>query len=60
MIDALIVSNVLLWIAVLVLAGVVLALLRQIGVLHERVARQLELSEVRLAARRALHVSQHG
>lgn len=38
MIETLIVSNVLLWLAVLVLAGVVLALLRQIGVLHERVA----------------------
>ena len=38
MVDALIVSNVLLWLAVLVLAGLVLALLRQIGVLHERVA----------------------
>lgn len=36
--EALIISNVLLWIAVMVLAGVVLALLRQIGVLHERVA----------------------
>lgn len=36
--DALIVSNVLLWIAVLVLAGLVLVLLRQIGVLHERIA----------------------
>jgi methylamine dehydrogenase accessory protein MauD len=36
--DALIVSNVLLWIVVLVLCGTVLALLRQIGVLHERVA----------------------
>lgn len=36
--DALIVSNVLLWIVVVVLAGVVLALLRQVGVLHERVA----------------------
>jgi methylamine dehydrogenase accessory protein MauD len=36
--DALIVSNVLLWIVVLVLSGAVLALLRQIGVLHERVA----------------------
>ena len=35
---ALIVSNALLWVAVVVLAGVVLALLRQIGVLHERVA----------------------
>ena len=38
MVDALIVSNVLLWIAVLALSGLVLALLRQIGVLHERVA----------------------
>ena len=38
MIDALVVSNVLLWIAVVVLAAVVLALLRQIGLLHERVA----------------------
>jgi methylamine dehydrogenase accessory protein MauD len=36
--DALIVSNVLLWIVVLVLSGAVLALLRQVGVLHERVA----------------------
>jgi methylamine dehydrogenase accessory protein MauD len=38
MTTALIVSNLLLWVAVLVLAGVVLALLRQVGVLHERVA----------------------
>ncbi len=36
--DALLVSNVLLWIAVVVLAGLVLALVRQVGVLHERVA----------------------
>ena len=36
--DALVVSNVLLWIAVLGLAVVVFALVRQIGVLHERVA----------------------
>lgn len=36
--EALLVSNVLLWIAVIALTGVVLALLRQIGVLHERVA----------------------
>lgn len=36
--DALVVSNVVLWILVLVLAGVVLALVRQIGILHERVA----------------------
>jgi methylamine dehydrogenase accessory protein MauD len=36
--DALLVSNALLWIAVLALAAVVFALIRQIGVLHERVA----------------------
>jgi methylamine dehydrogenase accessory protein MauD len=36
--DALIVSNALLWGVVVVLSGVVLALLRQVGVLHERVA----------------------
>ena len=36
--QALLVSNALLWIAVLVLAAVVVALVRQIGVLHERVA----------------------
>jgi methylamine dehydrogenase accessory protein MauD len=38
MMQALVVSNLLLWLAVLALAGVVLALMRQIGVLHERVA----------------------
>lgn len=38
MTDALIFSNALLWIAVVCLAGLVLALLRQIGVLHERIA----------------------
>src|SRR6185436_18423543 len=37
MTEALLVSNVLLWIAVVALAGVVVALVRQIGVLHERV-----------------------
>ncbi len=36
--EALVISNVLLWIAVVGLAFVVLALVRQIGVLHERVA----------------------
>ncbi len=36
--QALIVSNVVLWIAVVVLVAVVLALARQIGVLHERIA----------------------
>lgn len=38
MIESLAVSNLLLWIAVIALSVVVLALLRQIGVLHERVA----------------------
>jgi len=37
-ITALVVSNLLLWVAVLALAAVVFALMRQIGVLHERVA----------------------
>jgi methylamine dehydrogenase accessory protein MauD len=36
--DALLVSNALLWVAVAVLAALVLALVRQIGVLHERIA----------------------
>jgi methylamine dehydrogenase accessory protein MauD len=36
--DALLVSNALLWLAVLVLAALVAALLRQVGVLHERIA----------------------
>jgi len=36
--DAMIVSNVILWVVVIVLALVVLALARQVGVLHERVA----------------------
>jgi methylamine dehydrogenase accessory protein MauD len=35
--NALVISNVLLWIAVLVLSLVVLALVRQLGVLHERI-----------------------
>jgi methylamine dehydrogenase accessory protein MauD len=38
MLEALLVSNVVLWVTVLVLAAVVMALVRQIGVLHERVA----------------------
>jgi methylamine dehydrogenase accessory protein MauD len=38
MTQALLVSNALLWVAVVALAGVVLALVRQIGVLHERLA----------------------
>jgi methylamine dehydrogenase accessory protein MauD len=46
--DALLVSNVVLWVAVLVLAAVVVALVRQIGVLHERIAPAGALS---LAAR---------
>jgi methylamine dehydrogenase accessory protein MauD len=36
--DALVISQVVLWIAVLALSAVVLALIRQIGVLHERIA----------------------
>ncbi len=36
--EALLVSQLLLWVVVLALAAVVLALLRQIGVLHERIA----------------------
>lgn len=38
MVDALIVSNIVLWILVVILAAMVVALMRQIGVLHERVA----------------------
>ncbi len=38
MMDALLVSNALLWLLVVVLAGVVAALARQLGVLHERLA----------------------
>jgi len=38
MTEAMLVSNVLLWVLVIVLALVVLALARQVGVLHERVA----------------------
>jgi len=38
MTEALVVSNVVLWIVVVVLAGVVVALTRQLGVLYERVA----------------------
>ncbi len=38
MTDALVVSNVLLWVLVVALAAVVLALVRQVGVLHERIA----------------------
>ena len=45
--EALLVSNVVLWVLVLVLAGVVLALARQIGVLYERVAPAGALMTVR-------------
>jgi len=38
MIEALLISTIALWIAVVLLAAVVFALVRQIGVLHERVA----------------------
>jgi len=38
MLRALIISNIVLWVLVVGLAGVVLALVRQIGLLHERIA----------------------
>lgn len=38
MLQALLVSNVLLWVAVVCLSGVLFALVRQLGVLHERIA----------------------
>jgi methylamine dehydrogenase accessory protein MauD len=38
MTEALVISQVALWVLVLVMAGILLALLRQIGVLHERIA----------------------
>src|SRR5690606_24349120 len=38
MIEALVVSNLILWVAVLALLGTVVALARQIGILYERVA----------------------
>src|SRR5689334_4137065 len=38
MLRALIVSNIVLWVLVIGLAAVILALVRQIGVLHERIA----------------------
>ena len=38
MLDALVISNVVLWLVVVTLTAVVVALVRQIGVLHERVA----------------------
>src|SRR5215471_106380 len=38
MVEALLISTIILWIVVLVLAATVLALVRQVGVLHERVA----------------------
>ncbi len=38
MLEALLISTIVLWLVVLILAAVVVALVRQIGVLHERVA----------------------
>ena len=38
MLEALLISNVILWVLVVALAAIVVALIRQIGVLHERVA----------------------
>jgi methylamine dehydrogenase accessory protein MauD len=37
-VSALVISNIVLWILVLVLAAVLLAVVRQLGVLHERIA----------------------
>ena len=37
--SALALSNIVLWVLVLVLAGVLLAVVRQLGVLHERIHR---------------------
>ena len=39
MTEALLVSNLVLWVMVIALSALVLALLRQVGVLHERIAR---------------------
>jgi hypothetical protein len=36
--EALLISQIVLWIVVLIVAGLELALLRQVGVLHERIA----------------------
>jgi len=38
MIEALVISNIVLWVLVVALSALVLALLRQVGVLHERIA----------------------
>src|SRR2546422_1204560 len=38
MLEALFISNIVLWVMVIVLAAVVVALVRQVGVLHERVS----------------------
>ncbi len=38
MLEALLISNIVLWVIVIVLTAVVVALVRQVGVLHERVA----------------------
>ena len=38
MVEALVTSNIILWILVIVLALLVFALARQVGILHERVA----------------------
>jgi len=38
MVEALVISNILLWVAVVILALLVFALTRQVGILHERVA----------------------
>ena len=38
MVEALLISNIILWIAVVILSLLVFALTRQVGILHERVA----------------------
>ena len=47
MTDALVVSNILLWVALLVLGFLVMALTRQIGLLHERLAPMGALAQER-------------
>ena len=38
MLDAVVISNIVLWLVVIVMAGIIAALVRQIGILYERVA----------------------
>ena len=41
MVEALVISNIILWIVVIVLALLVFALTRQVGILFERVAQRV-------------------